>query len=222
VGTTREELTRRRVTGPFAGRALAGVRQAGAARTAAIPTDVAQSVINQSVPLAQQTTQLGAGMLGQAGQGMFAADVFNAQQFSQAVPFMQTGSRGLIGGICLHPETPIDAPAGAIEVRDIRPGDEVFSEDAEGIRVVAKVTHTVARLVSEDHVMLEVSLEDGHQFQVSPSHPLPDGLPIVSKIRDTLVQATNRYTYDILVNSASGLYFVHGFALGSTLNKAFR
>jgi hypothetical protein len=221
VGTTQAEIARRKITGPFAGRALAGVRTAGAARTAAIPTDIAQSVINQAVPLAQQSSQLGLGALGQAGQAQFSKNVFNAQAFSQAVPFMQTGSRGLIGGICLHPETPVDAPKGPIAIQDIRPGDEVFSEDAEGNRVAVVVTHAIARRVLPSHAMLEVVCPSGAKFLVSPKHPLPAGNPISDLVKGRLVTNTTRYTYDILVGSASGLYFVHGLALGSTLNRAF-
>lgn len=221
VGTTQAELARRNVTGPFAGRALAGVRQAGAARTAAIPTDIAQSVINQAAPMAMQTSQLGMGALGQAGQGRFATRVFNAQAFSQATPFMQTGSRGLIGGICLHPETPIDTPKGPIEIRDLRPGDEAFSEGSEGNRVAVTVTQVIARRVLPSHKMLEYTFEDGFQFLVSPRHPMPDGRPIAATYPEPLVSTTTRYTYDILVGSASGVYFVHGLALGSTLNPRF-
>jgi hypothetical protein len=217
VGSTRAELARRNVTGPFAGRALAGVRTAGAARTAAIPTDIAQQVISQVVPLAQQTTQVGLGALGTAGQAAFSADVFNAQQRTQAA---QQVKQQFMPSICLHPETPIDAPKGSIKVQDIRPGDEVFSEDAEGNRVAVVVTHVIARRVLPSHAMLEVVTPTG-TFLVSPKHPLPAGNPISDSVKGRLITNTTRYTYDILVGSASGLYFVHGLALGSTLNRAF-
>lgn len=222
---TSEELANRNVGGPFASRILAGTRMAGEQRAAAIPTEMAQQVIGQMMPFLGQVQGLGMGALGQAGQAHFASDVFNAQQFARLMGDIRESTQGAAMAACLHPNTMIETPDGAKKASELRVGDDVYSSDPQGARIVAKVAKRGWRTIDDDHVFLAV-FGPGGEFYVSTTHPLPNGKPITDEIGGRIVPAyelngtddATTYTVDIAVDGPTGVYFVNGFELGSTLD----
>lgn len=219
LAQTAEQLAARNIGGPFASRTLAGIRMGGEQQAAAIPTQVAEQLISGVVPFAQNQASLGLGGITLGAQMRQAADVFNAQQFVRSVPFMQTGQQGIIGGICLHPDTPIETPDGPRLVRDIVVGDTVTSLDAEGQKIPAMVVGTSALEVPLGHHMV---LLDG-KVLISPRHPMPDGSPAYKDSRSQWAgYGHTPETRDILVDSPTGLYIAGGIVLGSTLDERHR
>jgi len=219
LSQTAEQLAARNIGGPFAGRTLAGIRMGGEQQAAAIPTQVAEQMISGVIPFSQQQASLGLGGITLGAQMRQAADVFNAQQFVRSVPFMQTGQQGIIGGICLHPDTPIETPEGPRLVRDIVVGDTITSVDAEGQKIPAMVVGTSAIEVPRTHHMVALN----GTILVSPQHPMPDGSPAYSDPRAVWVgRGHTRETRDLLVDSPTGYYIAGGVVLGSTLDERHR
>lgn len=137
----------------------------------------------------------------------------------------QTGG----GGVCASPNTPIATPAGERAIADIQVGDVVFSVDRNSVRPV-KVALVVRRPVYNHHVVRIVT-EEGRVLEISAPHPTADGRTF-GDLRPTdlldghtlqsveVVAYTHEYTYDILPESDSGLYFAAGMLIGSTLSRA--
>jgi len=226
MAQTAEQLASRNIGGPFAGRILAGQRLAGEQVSAAIPTQMAQQMIQQTQPFLSATQSLGAGALAQTGQAVFASDAFNAQQFKA---FMEDLKDSIMGGAqmgasCLHPDSLVETPDGAVRVVDIVPGMMVWSQGAAGARVPARVSITASRYVGDDHPFMEIEALGGRVL-VSPNHPMPDGTPLERVLRGKYVFSRQVFadsTHDILVDSPTGIYFVRGLALGSTLDTRHR
>ena len=103
----------------------------------------------------------------------------------------------------------------------------VFSVDGNGVRPV-KVARVKRQLVY-NHRVVRVTTADGRVLEISAPHPTADGRTF-SDLRPTdvldghtlqsveVVAYTHEYTYDILPESDSGLYFAAGMLIGSTLS----
>lgn len=217
LSQTAEQLAQHNVGGPFASRIMAQQRLAGDQATAAIPTGMAERLIGQFTPFLQGTQSLGMGSLSQAGQASFAADAFNAQQFKALMQDIKSSLQGAGAAACLHPESRIETPEGSVRVADLNPGDMVWSESKGGARIPAKVVATAQRYVGLVHQMLEIHAPGG-VFFVTPTHPLPSGSLIGNVHGGMLVMNDREFTCDIAVDGPTGVYFVNGFALGSTLD----
>jgi hypothetical protein len=217
---TSASLANRNVGGPFAANILASQRLQGAQATAAIPTSIAERVIGQTMPFLSTTQGLGAGGLSQAGQADFASDAFNAQQYAKLMEDIKSSlvSSGQGAAMCLHPDARIETPSGSKPVKDFVPGDPVWTLDRYGKRMRGFVTQVGKRLVRSDHRMLKVEAPGG-PFLVSLNHPLPDGRPITAVLGGTILTRMTDYTCDIAVDGPTGVYFVNGFPLGSTLDE---
>lgn len=216
LSQTSEALAQRNIGGPFAARILAGTRMAGEQRAAQLPTEMTSQFIQQMMPFLAQTQGLGFGALGQAGQGQFASEVFNAQQFAKAMGDIKDSSSSL-AAMCLHPSSFIETPEGAKRVGTLSIGSVVFSLGDRGERIMARVVATGTRLRTAAHRFLKLQAPGGAVL-VSPSHPLPDGSSVSSQMRGELVDDLQNYTADIAVDGPTGVYFVCGLALGSTLD----
>jgi hypothetical protein len=130
--------------------------------------------------------------------------------------------------ICLSGETRIATPSGDILVKNMKGGEVVWSINARGDRVAVPVSiasHTEAPF---NHQVVHLRLVDGRELFVSPGHPVADGRtagslqkgdPLDGSIvsRSDLVQYAEQYTYDILPDSDTGMYFANGILLQSTL-----
>lgn len=221
LSSTSEELAKRNIGGPFASRILAGQRQAGAETAARLPTMIAENVIQRTTPFALGTQGMGLGGLSQAGQASFASDAFNAQQFAKLMgDIRQSLQSSSMAAACLHPDSRIETPNGSVPVKDIRPGDEVWTKGEAGGRVPAKVVMQAQRYVGSGHIMLSLEAPGG-TVCVTPMHPDEHGHPIGHSVRGPYVQGVTDYTCDIEVDGPTGVYYVNGLALGSTLDARF-
>lgn len=219
---TAGDLAAKNIGGPFASRLLAQQRMGGEQLAAAIPTQMAEKIINRTLPFAQGMMSAGMGGLGQSGQAAFASDAFNAQQFADIMNGIRSSMQGIGMAMCLHPDTEIETPSGTKKVRDMLADDKVMSLNGQGERTQAKVIAVVSRHVGKDHKMVKSG-----KIIISPKHPLADGTPFAEAyaayLRPTTSGEQNTvYTYDILVDSPTGVYFVDGVALGSTLDIRHR
>jgi hypothetical protein len=132
--------------------------------------------------------------------------------------------------ICLSGETHIATPNGDILVKNMKGGEVVWSINAQGEKIAVPVliaSHSEAPL---NHHVVHLVLADGRELFVSPGHPVADGRTagslakgdtldgsIVTKVE--LVPYNEPYTYDILPDSATGMYFANGILLQSTLHN---
>jgi hypothetical protein len=145
-------------------------------------------------------------------------------------PLMNGICRGA-GGLCFlcecaSPDTPIATPKGDVPISELRAGDLVYSIDGAAIRAVPIAA--IHRNPVEHHRVVEVRLESGAVLAISASHPIADGRTFADLRAGTalgdsqiasvrLVPYAHPFTYDILPDSDTGVYFVAGAALGSTL-----
>ena len=222
MSQTAEQLASRNIGGPFAQRIMAGQNMAANQQAAAIPTQMAQQMINQTTPFLSATSALGMGALAQAGQADMTVDQVNAQMYKA---FMQDLKDSMMGmgsaAMCLHPAALVATPGGSVPIAQLRHGDSVWSHDAAGRVLRAEVVDVISRVVGPSWPMLAIDGPDGTSFTVSDTHPLPDGTPLCERFTGTRVWSghvgTTR-TYDIRVDGPTGVYIVNGLALGSTLD----
>jgi hypothetical protein len=215
LARTSEQLAARNIGGPFAQRILAQNRVAGEQGIAAIPTQTAEQLISQFTPFLASTQALGVSALSQIAQLKQAADMFN----QGSIPFSRTGQTGLLGGICLHPDTCIDTPTGPIPVDELLPGDVVWTLGEGGEKRNAFVVRTTKQL-APGHKVLRIEAPNG-PILVSAGHPLPDGTPIGEVYHGEEFPLDELYTCDIAVSGPSGIYYTNGLALGSTIDDRF-
>ena len=130
--------------------------------------------------------------------------------------------------ICLTRGTLVDAPGGPLAVEGLRIGDPVWTLDARGARVLGTVVAVDSSLAPAGHRVVRLVLADGREVTASPGHPLADGRSLGElRAGDTvdgsivlaaeLVAYSGARTYDLAASGPSGIYFVDGIPLGSTL-----
>ncbi|HSD04387.1 MAG TPA: Hint domain-containing protein [Nitrosopumilaceae archaeon] len=130
--------------------------------------------------------------------------------------------------ICLSEDTVIDTPNGVINVKEVKEGMMIFTQDASGHRYIGTVLQAGKTMVPTDHKMVHIILDDKRELHVSPNHPTADGRLFGelligdtldgSKIKNTeLVLYNGTYTYDILPSDQTGFYWANGILIKSTL-----
>jgi hypothetical protein len=130
--------------------------------------------------------------------------------------------------ICLARGTLIDTPFGPVPVERMKIGDRVWTLDVAGRLVEGTVIAVGSTIAPADHRVIDVVLVDGRTVTASPGHPLPDGRTIGDLRAGDLVNGSevasvesraygDGETFDIAVGGPSGVYFVDGIALRSTL-----
>jgi len=130
--------------------------------------------------------------------------------------------------ICLAGGTIIDTPAGPVRIEEMHAGMLVWSPGSDGVRRAVPVQRTIKTSVPPSHRLVHLVLSDGRELFASPGHPLMDGRPVgtltigdevdgAQVIRADSVPDTGKYTYDILPEGDTGIYFANGIPLGSTL-----
>ena len=130
--------------------------------------------------------------------------------------------------ICLALGTRIATPDGERAVEGLRLGDVVWTTDAAGARVAARLVSVGNTPVPSTHEVAHLVLADGRSVLVSPGHPTADGrrvgdLAAGDALSGTRVVSVERVaytsgaTYDILPAGATGAYWANGVLLGSTL-----
>ncbi len=131
--------------------------------------------------------------------------------------------------ICLSLGTLIDTPSGQIAVEDLKAGMSVWTTNALGARVSAKLLLTSRTPAPIGHEVNHIVLKDGRELFVSPLHPTSDGRLVGKLIKGDILDGsdvvntekilyTHPFTYDILPAGATGAYWANGILMGSTLN----
>ncbi len=130
--------------------------------------------------------------------------------------------------ICLVSSTLIDTPAGQIPVENLREGMPVWTLDAVGERIAARVIKTASTKIPSSFLVVRVILDDGRAVTASSGHPTADGRALGDyQVGDNLdgasVAAVEQLvygggaTYDFLPSGVTGLYWANGILLKSTL-----
>ena len=132
--------------------------------------------------------------------------------------------------ICLAAGTLIETPRGPVAVETLHLGDQVWTMNEAGERVLGEILQTSRVPVSSTHQVVHVRLSDGRQLWASPGHPTADGRALGHlKVGDLLDGAkiilverlpyTGTATYDILPSGDTGFYWSNGILMGSTLSQ---
>ena len=129
--------------------------------------------------------------------------------------------------ICLTAGTLIDTPQGQVTVEKLTTVMTVWTLDEAGNRIAAEIVQTTATKVPADFQVVNITLSDDRNVNVSPNHPSAEGKALASyQVGDMLDGASvvsldyvpySGKTYDILPAGGSGLYFANGILLKSTL-----
>ena len=141
---------------------------------------------------------------------------------------LQCYKKGSPRPICLSGNTLIATPSGSKRVQSIREGEMVWSVDATGSRIVVPVKNVGHTLVPNDHKVVHLLLADDRELFVSPGHKLADGRAVGAILEGDVVDGAmvisavltlynEPYTYDILPEGATGMYWAGGVLLQSTL-----
>ena len=132
--------------------------------------------------------------------------------------------------ICLASGTLIDTPRGAVVVENLHVGDSVWTMNASGERIPARILKTIYVDVPARHQIVHVILSDGRELWASPGHPTSDGRMLghlktgefLDGARIMLVERLayeGFVTYDLLPSGDTGFYWADGILMGSTLAK---
>jgi hypothetical protein len=129
--------------------------------------------------------------------------------------------------ICLASQDTIAGPSGSVLVSQLRAGMPVWTLTTAGKRIVAPVVlvrHTPAPM---GHVMVRLALADGRVVEASPGHPTSDGRRVRDLRRGDSLDGSGVVlveilpyvgdTWDILPAGSTGVYWVDGVLLESTL-----
>jgi len=130
--------------------------------------------------------------------------------------------------ICLAAGTLIDTPRGAVRVEALQVGDQVWTTNAAGERVMAVILQRGSVKVPVTHQVVHVVLSDGRELWASPGHPTADGRRLADlNVGDILdgsrvtrierLQYQGLATYDLLPSGDTGFYWANGILMGSTL-----
>ena len=76
---------------------------------------------------------------------------------------------------CMPEDARISTPAGRKRIRDLHPGDAVWSRDCAGKRIRSRVQRVVSHRVDGPHRLRIVQLSDGRTLRASASHPTTSG-----------------------------------------------
>ena len=132
--------------------------------------------------------------------------------------------------ICLTLGTSIDTPDGQFPVESLEQGMQVWSVDGGGKRIPVSILRTSKARVPSNFEVVVIVLQDGRTLSASPSHPSATGIPLVQYSVGDLMDGSNvvsielkpyteMFTYDILPDGETGLYWAAGIKLQSTLVK---
>jgi hypothetical protein len=129
--------------------------------------------------------------------------------------------------ICLATGTLIDTPNGPIPVEELGKGTAIYTVDSSGNKITAVIVETASVQAPEGFQIIHLVLGDGRTVSASPGHPTPDGRAISDlKVGDVLdgeivisvaPEPCRGFTYDILPEGGTGLYWANSILLKSTL-----
>src|SRR6266540_23727 len=124
--------------------------------------------------------------------------------------------------------TRITTPGGDVPVTLIRPGEVVWTTNANGHRVAAPVERVVRPATPGAHLMLRLALSDGRVLVAAGAHPAADGGYLrqlhpgqrydgATVISVGWTTSTAPATFDLLPTGPTGTYWADGILVGSTL-----
>jgi hypothetical protein len=130
--------------------------------------------------------------------------------------------------ICLSEDTVIDTPNGSINIKDLKEGMSVFTQDTSGNRIVGTVLQAGNTQVFTYLTIAHIILDDSRELYVSSGHPTADerlirqlsvsGSLDGSKIKSVEFETyTGTHTYDILPSGPTGFYWANGILMKSSL-----
>jgi hypothetical protein len=119
-------------------------------------------------------------------------------------------------------------PNGSVNVRALKVGQLVFTQDAQGHKIIAPILKLVKTPVPNTHQVVHLLLTDGREVWISPNHPTADGRTLGelkagdrfdgSTVKTAqLVPYWDDATYDLLPAGDTGTYWADGILVGSTL-----
>lgn len=130
---------------------------------------------------------------------------------------------------CLPPGTTIDTPSGPVPLRELEPGDLVWTLAADRqTPVPVPILRIASKRAPARHQVASLALSDGRHVRASPGHPTADGTPLGdlrpgdwldgARIESAaLVGYGEPRTWDLLPAGPTGAYWADGVLLGSTL-----
>ncbi len=130
--------------------------------------------------------------------------------------------------LCLSENTIIGTPNGPGNIKNLKTGMTIFTQDSSGNLQTGTILKTGRTLAPPGHMMVHVVLSDKRELYVSPNHPTADGRFFGELlVGDTLdgskiknvehVPYNGTYTYDILPSGQTGFYWANGILVESTL-----
>jgi len=132
--------------------------------------------------------------------------------------------------ICLAASTMIATPNGSARVTDVRVGQVVWTQTADGRRIAEPAIEVGSMPVPQEHLMVHLVLADGRELLASPGHRTADGRALgdlqkgdaldgsaVTSLE--LVPYSGERTYDLLPAGPTGRYWADGILLSSTLRR---
>ena len=130
--------------------------------------------------------------------------------------------------ICLARGTRIATPSGEVAVEDLRVGDVVWTLNGAGRRVAVPLIEIGSTPVPATHRVVELRLSDGRAVNVSPGHPTADGRRVGDLVAGDgydgalvvsaeLTPYAGGFTFDVLPDGATGMYWANGVLLASTI-----
>jgi hypothetical protein len=133
--------------------------------------------------------------------------------------------------VCLPESARIATPTGDVAAADVREGMVVWSRDAAGRRIPARVSMTGATPIGAAHEMVRIRLSDGRSVSASPGHPVAEGMLFDAVVSGDAIDGarvigidrgpySGQRTVDLLPDSATGVYWADGVPLRSTLRAA--
>jgi len=130
--------------------------------------------------------------------------------------------------ICLTKGNLIDTPSGPVPVEQLCEGMAIWTVGDSGKRIAAAVVETTMTTVPSLFQVVRVGLNDGRSVTASWGHPTAEGQALGQyHVGDNLdgslvivvehVVCKGGATYDLLPSGPTGLYWVNGILLKSTL-----
>lgn len=129
---------------------------------------------------------------------------------------------------CLPAATLISTSLGAHAVSELKVNDLVWSYNSNNEKILVPIKKMNIQAIPKGYQMIELLLSDGRKLTVSPLHPDRYGCPLdelqagdffnESKVISKSIVVYNKpYTYDLLPDSETRLYFANDILVGSTL-----
>jgi hypothetical protein len=129
---------------------------------------------------------------------------------------------------CLPADALIATPNGAKKISSLSIGDQVWSLDEYGQRISQPIKYLRKVATPDDHKLVHLFLDDDRWIKASPMHPDATGRTMSSlNISDCLDGAIiihkkwevykEAFTWDLLPDGDTGLYFANDILMGSTI-----